>query len=74
MAKRSGNKIVGSKAEVFHGTATHTPGGVTRTGLKQKEDGRIVFRSKSEAAKNGPGFKKLKDMGRVVPKGVNPFK
>lgn len=48
----------GSKLQVWHGTAHHTLGGVTKSGLLRKvgRDGsaRIVFRSRSEAAKRNP--------------------
>ena len=35
----------GSKAEVYHGTAEKTPGGITKKGLKKK-DGRIIYKDK----------------------------
>lgn len=44
---------VGSKVQVWNGTAHHTSGGVTRSGLIMV-DGRIRFRSKSLAAKRNP--------------------
>lgn len=50
---------VGTKAKVYHGTAYCTRGGVKRDGLLQRPDGRIVFRSRSEAARKGPGFSML---------------
>lgn len=55
--KRTGTKgfelAVGSKLQVWNGTAHHTSGGVTKAGLILK-DGRIRFRRKSEAAKRNP--------------------
>lgn len=48
----------GSKLQVWNGTAHHTLGGVTKAGLMRKvgRDGsaRIVFRSRSAAAKRNP--------------------
>jgi hypothetical protein len=40
---------VGSRAEVFHGTADKTAGGLTKKDLKLK-DGRIVSKAASKAA------------------------
>ncbi len=48
----------GSKAEVYHGTADSTPGGLTKKDLKKK-DGRIVYKDKSKAAKANPGLTKF---------------
>ena len=39
-------KAVGSKAEVFHGTARHTSGGLVRASLVLNKHGRIVSRKK----------------------------
>ena len=36
----------GSKAQVFHGTAKHTSGGLTKSDLVQNKHGRIVSRRK----------------------------
>jgi len=36
----------GSKAQVWHGTARHTPGGLTRKDLMKTKKGRIVSRRK----------------------------
>jgi len=36
----------GSKAQVWHGTARHTPGGLTRKDLMKTKKGRIVSRKK----------------------------
>ena len=43
-------KCVGSKVQVWNGTARHTAGGVTRAGLKM-EDGRIKYVKRSNASK-----------------------
>lgn len=42
--------MIGSRAEVFHGTADSTSGGLTKTNLKMK-DGRIISKAASKAAK-----------------------
>lgn len=44
---------VGSKLQVWHGTAAKTPGGVTRAGLIKRK-GRVLFESRSLAAKANP--------------------
>ncbi len=44
-------KTVGTRAEVMHGTAHHTSGGLTRKDLKYNKRGRIVSRRASEAGK-----------------------
>ncbi len=57
---------VGSKAQVFHGTAHHTPGGLTKKGLKKNKRGRIVSRKKSLRAKKE---KRLEKAGYFTRKG-----
>jgi hypothetical protein len=42
---------VGSRAQVWHGTAKHTSGGLTKTALLQNKSGRIVSRKKHASAK-----------------------
>jgi hypothetical protein len=42
---------VGTKAQVFHGTAKHTSGGLTRKDLVQNKHGRIVSRKKMALGK-----------------------
>ena len=39
-------KMRGSKAQVWHGTATKTPGGLTKKDLMKTKKGRIVSRKK----------------------------
>ena len=41
---------VGSRAEVFHGNASQTSGGLRKSDLKMK-DGRIISKAASKAAK-----------------------
>jgi hypothetical protein len=47
---------VGSRAQVLHGNATHTTGGLTKKDLKKK-DGEIVSKAKSKDAKTNPWIK-----------------
>lgn len=42
---------VGSRAEVWHGTAFKTPGGLTKSHLLKNKAGRIVSKSKHQTAK-----------------------
>lgn len=42
---------VGSRAQVWHGTAKHTSGGLTRKDLMKNKHGRIVSRRKHATAK-----------------------
>jgi len=44
-------QTVGTRAEVMHGTAAHTSGGLTKKHLKYNKHGRIVSKKKSEKAK-----------------------
>jgi hypothetical protein len=44
---------IGSRAQVMHGTAHHTTGGLTKTDLKYNKWGRIVSRKKSANMKSG---------------------
>jgi len=50
--------MIGSRAEVFHGTADMTAGGLSKKDLKMK-DGRIVSKAASEAA-----LKRMKEEGK----------
>lgn len=59
---------VGSKAQVFHGTAKHTSGGLTRKDLMKTKAGRIVSRKKHAAGLKA--IKKLKKLGFVAKKGT----
>ena len=47
----SGKMTVGSRAQVWHGTAKHTSGGLTKTHLMMNKAGRIVSRKKHASAK-----------------------
>ena len=59
-------KRVGSRAQVMHGTAHHTSGGLTRKDLKMNKWGRIVSKAKSSKAKKE---NRLAKMGFKTQKG-----
>ena len=59
-------KRVGSRAQVMHGTAAHTSGGLTAKDLKMNKWGRIVSRAKSSKAKKE---NRLSKMGFKTQKG-----
>jgi hypothetical protein len=48
--------MIGSRAQVMHGNATRTAGGLTKKDLKKK-DGEIVSKAKSKDAKTNPWIK-----------------
>jgi hypothetical protein len=61
-------KSVGTRAEVMHGTARHTSGGLTKKDLKYNKHGRIVSvkmsnRAKKEKRLEKAGFKPVKGKG-----------
>jgi phage-related tail fiber protein len=60
-------KATGSKAEVFHGTAKHTSGGLTKKDLVKTKRGRIVSRRKQAAGKKA--IQRLRKAGYVAKKG-----
>lgn len=60
------HKAIGSRAQVMHGTAHHTTGGLTKTELKYNKAGRIVSRKKSMKAKKD---KRLEKAGYKTRKG-----
>ena len=45
-----------SRAQVYHGNATHTAGGLTKKDLKMK-DGELVSKKKAKGAKTNPWIK-----------------
>ena len=59
--------MIGSRAEVFHGTADKTSGGLEKKDLKMK-DGRIVSKAASKAAKKSlkknPKFQAFIDLAK----------
>ena len=60
-------KTVGSRAEVWHGTAHHTSGGLTKKCLIKNKHGRIVSKKKHETAKKD---RRLVKAGYGTKKGV----
>lgn len=64
-----GAKITtGTKAQVFHGTAKHTSGGLTKKDLMKTRKGRIVSKKKHAAGQKA--IKQLKKLGYVAKKGT----
>ena len=61
-------KAVGSKAEVFHGSAKHTSGGLTRKDLVKNKHGRIVSRRKQAAGRKA--LANLRKAGYIAKKGT----
>lgn len=57
---------VGSRAQVWHGTAKHTSGGLTKKDLMMNKHGRIVSRRKHATAKRE---KRLVRAGYITRKG-----
>ena len=53
------DKNIGTRAEVFHGTAKKTSGGLMKTDLKLNDRGRIVSKHASEVAKKANRLEKL---------------
>lgn len=60
-------KAVGSRAEVWHGTATHTSGGLHKKHLMMNKRGRIVSKKKHATAKKQ---KRLEKAGFKPKKGT----
>ncbi len=66
-------KAVGTRAEVMHGTAKHTSGGLTKKDLKYNKHGRIVSvkmsnRAKKEKRLEKAGFKPVKGKFKLFKK------
>ena len=59
---------VGTKAQVWHGTAKHTSGGLTKKDLMKTRKGRIVSKKKHAAGQKA--IKQLKKAGYVAKKGT----
>jgi hypothetical protein len=53
-----GHRAIGSRAQVMHGTAHHTKGGLTKKQLKYNKYGKIVSARKSALAKSKGTLKK----------------
>jgi len=63
-------KQIGSRAQVMHGTAHHTTGGLTKADLKMNKWGRIVSAKKHATAKKEM---RLKKFGYTAKKGKFGF-
>jgi hypothetical protein len=48
---KSYDMLIGTRAQVWHGTAFKTSGGLTKSHIMQNKNGRIVSRSKHASAK-----------------------
>jgi hypothetical protein len=57
----------GSKAQVWHGTAKKTTGGLTKNNLMKNKHGRIVSRRKHNLGKKS--IKHLRKLGYIAKKG-----
>ena len=68
--KQEGGAMIttGTKAQVWHGTAKHTPGGLKKKDLMKTKAGRIVSRKKHAAGLKA--LKKLRKLGFVAKKGT----
>ncbi len=63
-----GMKTVGTKAQVWHGTAKKTSGGLTKKDLMKTKKGRIVSKKKHAAGKKA--LKRLAKAGYKAKKGT----
>ena len=61
-------KMVGTKAQVWHGTAHHTTGGLTKKDLMMTKNGRIVSRKKHALGKKA--LRRLVKAGYKAKKGT----
>lgn len=69
LKKRASKAVtVGTKAQVFHGTAKHTSGGLTRSDLMKTKKGRIVSKRKHAAGR--VAIRRLKAAGYSAKKGT----
>jgi hypothetical protein len=60
-------QTTGSKAQVWHGTAKHTSGGLTKNNLMKNKHGRIISKKKHNLGKKS--IKHLKKLGYIAKKG-----
>ena len=66
--QNGGMMTVGSHAQVYHGTAKHTSGGLTKKDLMKTKKGRVV--SKKKHAAGLKAIKRLRKLGYVAKKGT----
>ena len=64
---KSFDMLIGSRAQVWHGTAYKTSGGLTKNDLMMNKHGRIVSKAKSATAKKE---KRLEKAGYFTKKGT----
>ena len=60
--------VVGSRAQVMHGTADRTSGGLKKSDLKMK-DGRIISKAASKASAGNPWVKAVAKARKQLAKG-----
>lgn len=60
-------QTIGTRAQVWHGTAKKTSGGLTKTNLMKNKHGRIVSKRKHASGKKT--IKHLRKLGYVAKKG-----
>ena len=60
-------QTIGTRAQVWHGTAEKTPGGLTKSHLMKNKHGRIVSKRKHASGKKT--IKHLRKLGYVAKKG-----
>ena len=60
-------QTIGTRAQVWHGTAKKTSGGLTKSHLMKNKHGRIVSRRKHASGKKS--IKRLRRLGYVAKKG-----
>jgi hypothetical protein len=60
-------QTIGTRAQVWHGTATKTSGGLTKRNLIQNKHGSIVSKKKHASGKKT--IKRLRKLGYVAKKG-----
>lgn len=60
-------QTIGTRAQVWHGTAKKTPGGLTKNNLMKNKHGRIVSKRKHASGKKT--IKHLRKLGYVAKKG-----
>ena len=67
--------LIGSRAQVWHGTAYKTPGGLTKNHLLMNKHGRVVSKKKHATAKKEKrlekaGYKPTKGTFRIMRKSM----
>ena len=68
LPQAGGMQTIGTKAQVFHNTAKHTSGGLTKKDLMQTKKGRIVSKKAHKAGLRA--ITRLRKAGYVAKKGT----